>query len=556
VRSEVRLAAASLAVGLLAAGCPRSERPAGQPTADPLSFTIEFEAPASSARARVVSVARDERRETPWYPVQPGPARITVSGLKPDTSYAHTVQVATVDSETITLHAVHATTPPLPPGNHLAYTVSFEAPGTAARARVVSTAPDERLETPWFAVRPGRASIDVLGLKAETSYRHAVEVETIASETQVVATVRASTPPLPRDVASFAMVFTGTQAPPRGYFLFGGSFGHEIAFDEKGTIRWYSEPTRVSGHVRPTQEWKIQYDGSMTAYVGSSRGWEHDRGEFVRFTPLGLPIARYSQSSDPTEPGNPPLLTDPHELQITRDASGREVLHYFAYLFRPTGPSRELAAWHELLRTTPDGRVLFRWKAWEHIADEDPRETLPGPDADHPNSLEIDADGNYVVSFRQTDEVMKIDSGTGAVLWRFGGPHDQFRLEGDPLGGFSGQHSVRVLPGGHLLLFDNGLRLDPPESRGVEYALDTKAMTATMVWQYRHVPAIFAVFVGSIERLAPGGDTLVGFSLFGTVCGVDASGRLLWEGQGKHEGFPAKSYRIRWVPSLYGPEPR
>jgi hypothetical protein len=350
------------------------------------------------------------------------------------------------------------------------------------------------------------------------------------------------------------MVISGTQAPPRGYFFFGGSFGHEIAFDEKGTIRWYREATKVETGPLPSQEWKMQYDGSMTAYVGSSRGWEHDQGEFVRFTPQGRTLARYSHVSDPTEPGNPVLYTDPHELLITRDASGQEYLHSFAYLFRPAGPKGEPASWHELIRSTPDGRVLFRWKAWDHILETDQRETLPGPEVDHPNSLDFDADGNYVVSFRQTDEIMKIDSSTGAILWRFGGVHNQFRIVGDPLGGFSGQHSVRVLPNGNLLLFDNGLRVQPPESRGVEYALDTKAMTATMVWQFRHVPSIFAVFVGSIQRLAPDGDTLVAFSLFGRACGVDRSGRLLFEAQGTHGGFPAKAYRIRYARSLYEPD--
>jgi hypothetical protein len=454
------LAAALL---LALAGCPAPPRPRGVPAETPLAIKIIFDAPATTARARVVSTAPGEHLETPWYSTAPGPATITALGLKPATEYAHTVQISTVSSAAITLHAVHAATPALPP-----------------------------------------------------------------------------------DVARFAMTFAG--GPSWGYLLVGGMFGYEIAFDPAGNVRWYRAPEFVaSGAAHPTQEWKIQYDGSMTAFVGSSRGWEPEAGAFVRFTPQGTVIARYSQSADPSEPGNPALYTDPHELHVTRDADGREWLHYFAYLLRP-GPKGEPAAWHELLRTTADGRVVFRWKAWEHMSADEQTETLPGPDVDHPNSLEIAPDGDYIASFRNTDQVLKIDSRTGAVVWRLGGRRNEFRFE-DPLGGFFGQHSVRVLWNGNVLLYDNGLRHDPKESRAAEYAIDEKARTATLVWEYRHVPPLFTEFVGSVQRVSD--ETIVAFSLYGRVCGVDRTGKLVWEASVTHDGAPAKAYRIRWVPSLY-----
>lgn len=40
---------------------------------------------------------------------------------------------------------------------------------------------------------------------------------------------------------------------------------------------------------------------------------------------------------------------------------------------------------------------------------------------------------------------------------------------------------MRVLGNGNLLLFDNGLRHDPSETRAVEYRLDNTAMTATLL---------------------------------------------------------------------------
>lgn len=51
-----------------------------------------------------------------------------------------------------------------------------------------------------------------------------------------------------------------------------------------------------------------------------------------------------------------------------------------------------------------------------------------------------------------------------------------------------GQHSLNLLPNGHLLLFDNGLFRNrqkiPQYSRAVEYAIDEEKKTITQVWQY------------------------------------------------------------------------
>src|SRR2546426_3251407 len=101
-------------------------------------------------------------------------------------------------------------------------------------------------------------------------------------------------------------------------------------------------------------------------------------------------------------------------------------------------------------------------------------------------------------------EITKIDRRTGELIWRLGGRNNQFAIVDDPLGGFSSQHSVRVLDNGNLLLYDNGLRHTPPESRAVEYRLDVSTRTATMVWQYRRVPAVFTPFLGSVQRFQNG----------------------------------------------------
>src|SRR6185503_18171487 len=123
---------------------------------------------------------------------------------------------------------------------------------------------------------------------------------------------------------------------------------------------------------------------------------------------------------------------------------------------------------------------------------------------DHPNAMTFDTAGNYVVSWRNLDQIMAIDPNNGNVLWRLGGTKSDFTFVNDPLNGFYKQHSVKVLANGDILLFDNGAGHVPAQSRAVEYRLDMTAKTATMVWESRHNPPLFAVFVGWVDRFMNG----------------------------------------------------
>ena len=197
------------------------------------------------------------------------------------------------------------------------------------------------------------------------------------------------------------------------------------------------------------------------------------------------------------------------------------------------------------------GRVLFFWDAFDHfsITDIDPAIPLTSPriDWNHANALEIDQDGNYLVSLRSFSEIAKIDSRIGTALWRLGGTRNEFQFASDTER-FSFQHGVRRLPNGHLLLFDNGNSRSPAFSRAAEYAVDEQAHTATLVWSYRSNPDLFSAFLGFAQRLT-NGNTLVTFGVPGTVQEVTPASRLAWEL--KVPGYSIyRAYRVR---SLYDP---
>jgi hypothetical protein len=169
--------------------------------------------------------------------------------------------------------------------------------------------------------------------------------------------------------------------------------------------------------------------------------------------------------------------------------------------------------------------VIFQWRSWDYIPITDSYFDLTSQNVDliHANALAIDTDGNILVSMRHLSSIVKINRATGEVMWIFGGKQNQFTfLNEHPSNSptyFSYQHDVSVLPDGNLTLFDNGNQHSPNYSRGVEYKLDVQNKTATLVWEYRHTPDIYASAMGSVQRL-PNGNTIIGWGQASSESGV------------------------------------
>jgi hypothetical protein len=157
------------------------------------------------------------------------------------------------------------------------------------------------------------------------------------------------------------------------------------------------------------------------------------------------------------------------------------------------------------------GTVSFEWVSWDHFLITDALSDLTRPRVDlfHANSVDYTPGGDIIISHRGNDEITLVDYETGAVLWRLGGPRNQFALITDTVW-FSGQHDARMLPNGHITVFDNGGHSSQPrsESRALEYEIDTQTMEARLVWSYTH--GVYGWFMGNVQRL-PNGNTLIGW---------------------------------------------
>jgi hypothetical protein len=135
-------------------------------------------------------------------------------------------------------------------------------------------------------------------------------------------------------------------------------------------------------------------------------------------------------------------------------------------------------------------------------------------DWDHANDLDVLPDGSILMSLRHLDQVIDIKPDFSGINWRLGGQGSDFTFP-DPDDQFYHQHYVKMLPNGHIIMFDNGnLRPDSQGgqySRALELELDFNTMQAKKVWEYRPSPDLFCNCCGSVQMF-DNGNTVIDFA--------------------------------------------
>src|SRR5262249_29074864 len=175
----------------------------------------------------------------------------------------------------------------------------------------------------------------------------------------------------------------------------------------------------------------------------------------------------------------------------------------------------------------PAGNLVWDWRAYDHtdpvresVAPSGSGTTTSPADVYHCNSIDVNANGDVLVSFRHLSAVLLISRTTGQVAWKLGGTAynkdggEYLAIQGDPEVSISGQHDARFQPNGDISLFDDhssssnfvGSGVVPGPARGVEYALDLVGGTAQLVWQYQGTAASGAL--GSFRRYADGSNVV------------------------------------------------
>jgi len=301
----------------------------------------------------------------------------------------------------------------------------------------------------------------------------------------------------------------GTAAP--SWYLLGNipAQSHETGFamvlDPRGTPVWYRR-------VSPAGVFNVdrRSDGSIS-YVANLGYYGAD------------PSARYIiQTLQPWKTRSLAAVgapIDEHELQVLPNGDAL-VLAYSSVAnvdltgLAGYGPNETIADC-AIQEIDPSGRLVWQWRARDHV---DPVRESTGPevypvdgqsviDVFHLNSIDVDDQGNLLVSARNLDAVFYVEKASGKIVWKMGGAAYSkdgariVRIVGDPQTAFSRQHDGRLQPNGHVSVFDDHTAA-PGVARGVEYAVDVQAGTATFVWQY--LGSVSSLAMGSCRRYDDG----------------------------------------------------
>jgi Arylsulfotransferase (ASST) len=236
---------------------------------------------------------------------------------------------------------------------------------------------------------------------------------------------------------------------------------------------------------------------------------------------------------------------DPHEILLTPE--GTALMTTFRSVVIGGRRVADGGVQELDLRT---GRVLLDWRSSRHIAfsesySKPPRRTSSQYDFFHVNSIDIDTDGNLLVSARNTHAVYKIARHTGAVMWRLGGKRSDFALGRNVR--FAWQHDARRHEDGTISIFDNGASPQVHrQSRVLFLRLDLRRMRATLVRYLVHRPPRLAINQGNAQLL-PGKHVLVGWGHESYVTEFDRGGRIRLElrfGDGGADSY--RAFRFGW----------
>jgi hypothetical protein len=198
------------------------------------------------------------------------------------------------------------------------------------------------------------------------------------------------------------------------------------------------------------------------------------------------------------------------------------------------------------------GEVLLEWHSLDHVGLEESYDEPEGPekpfDYFHINSIDVDHDGNWIISARNTSTVYKIDRNSGEIIWRLGGKKSDFEMESDARP--TRQHDARRQPDGTLTIFDNGARpWVHGQSRGIVLDLDEEKMSATLARVYTSPKKPHATSQGNMQVL-PNDNVLIGWGSAASLSEFSSDGELLFNanlpGRGHQKAESYRAFRFPW----------
>ena len=222
-----------------------------------------------------------------------------------------------------------------------------------------------------------------------------------------------------------------------------------------------------------------------------------------------------------------------HDIVITPQ---KTILTFTKNMHRYKGRNVDFCV---VIEFSQDGKELWRWDSWENLKElrkhhkaleldmpkilffdiVKKKKTTPwGGNYDYYrfNSLQVIPkndlgffEGDILVSTRHGSMIFVINKESGKIVWFYSSKE------------IEGQHSVRMLPNGRLLIFDNG------RYRGWSRVIELDPHSKEIKWEYK-ADDFFTLSQGYAQRVDKG-NTLITESEKGHVFEITQDGEKVWE---------------------------
>ncbi|MDJ1471022.1 aryl-sulfate sulfotransferase [Xanthocytophaga flava] len=249
----------------------------------------------------------------------------------------------------------------------------------------------------------------------------------------------------------------------------------------------------------------------------------------ARFTPKGSLLILIDENSNPMADGNVLLETTlagdtlsyfrmgekgfdksvHHDIQMDENGNIIAITNEMQNGFPGDG----------ILVLNSQGQKIWEWSTFSELTQIDPA-TYAQPWG---NSLVIDKDHNYIVSFRALSQVWKINATTGKVMWKLGKNGTVKMPEGSQ---FMFQHFAHRNASDDIMLFDNGAAARP-HTRILSFTLNESTLEATTKINLTLPNDAYSVIMGS-TGLLPDGNVLSASAMTGKLLKTDLTGIPVW----------------------------
>ena len=340
-----------------------------------------------------------------------------------------------------------------------------------------------------------------------------------------------TTDTVPWEVPKLDSLYVAEDVELEGYYLTNSLLVPEATlqiWNRDGEVVWYDHHAREIGQGLPTQckGWSITDDNEellLECHEISRRTLD---GEELNYVDLNGTVHD--------------SLNFHHDVIINSD--GNYVAIAAGTVTYPSGDSTITVIEEGLMEVTPDGEVVWQWRAFDHydITDAIPSNgffiPLLGAQAVnwfHVNAVMQDTDGHYIISSKERSQLIKINSENGDVFWQFGGEDSDFPFQNnDP---FGDQHDIKRTDWGTYILFDNTGQ--DSLSRIQELTLDFYDIPESVtVWDHTFPQEHFSAILGSVDRL-PGGIRYGICGNKGAVYEVSQTGEVRWHMRQSRWGY-------------------